>query len=73
MYATLCALCISILYCCRIHGHLTATYESGSTRQFLYGRTDTIRGASLEALDFCKAMLNSATIVWHPLLHMFIN
>ena len=61
------------MYCYRIHGHLTATYESGSTRQFLYGRTDTIRGASLEALDFCKAMLDSATTVWHPLVHITNN
>ena len=46
-----------------MYGHLTATYESGSTRQFLYGRTDTIRSASIEALAFCKAMLDAAATV----------
>lgn len=46
-----------------MYGYLTATYESGSTRQFLYGRTDTIRSASLEALAFCKAMLDAAVTV----------
>ena len=55
----LCASCI--VY--RMYGHLTATYESGSTRQFIYGRTDTIRGASVEALAFCKTMLDAAATV----------
>ena len=54
---------ICIMHCYRMYGHLTATYESASTRRFLYGRTDTIRGASLEALAFCKAMQDpSATV-----------
>lgn len=48
----------------RMYGHLTATYESGSTRKFLYGRTDTIRASSLETLAFCETVLNPATNVW---------
>ena len=41
-----------------MYGHLTATYESGTTRLFLHGRTDTIRAASIESLAFCKTMLD---------------
>ena len=46
-----------------MYGHLTATYESGSTRLFLYGRTDTIRASSIESLAFCKAMVDPNTNV----------
>ncbi|CAH1271472.1 CRAT [Branchiostoma lanceolatum] len=37
-----------------------ATYESGSTRMFHLGRTDTIRSASVESLKFCQAMQDSS-------------
>ncbi|XP_072038688.1 choline O-acetyltransferase-like [Amphiura filiformis] len=40
----------------RIYGHLTATYESASTRRFQEGRVDNIRAASVEALEFARAM-----------------
>ena len=40
----------------RMYGHLAATYESAATRQFLLGRTDTIRACSVESLSFCKAV-----------------
>lgn len=43
----------------RLHKQLGATYESASTRKFLHGRTETIRSASVEALDFCKRMLDN--------------
>ncbi|XP_067140741.1 carnitine O-acetyltransferase-like isoform X2 [Centruroides vittatus] len=42
----------------RLHKQLGATYESASTRKFLHGRTETIRSASVEALDFCLRMLD---------------
>ena len=48
---------------CRIYGYLAATYESATTRQFLFGRTDTIRACSVESLSFCEAMLDPATTV----------
>jgi len=48
-----------------MYGHLTATYESAATRQFLLGRTDTIRASSLESLAFCKAMSDPAATVSH--------
>ncbi|XP_064457422.1 carnitine O-acetyltransferase-like [Ornithodoros turicata] len=42
----------------RVHGRVTATYESGSTRRFLHGRTEAIRSASYESSLFCKSFLN---------------
>jgi carnitine O-acetyltransferase len=38
----------------RLHGKWTATYETASTRQFLYGRTDCIRTCSMDAVNFVK-------------------
>lgn len=52
----------------RMYGHLTATYESSSTRLFLHGRTDTIRAASVESLAFCKAVLDPNTSVSYTLI-----
>ena len=53
-----------------MYGCLTSTYESGFTRLFLYGRTDTIRASSIESLAFCKAMLDpSVTVRSHEKLH----
>ncbi|XP_046865290.1 choline O-acetyltransferase [Drosophila willistoni] len=40
----------------KLYGHLVATYESASTRRFLHGRVDCIRAASMEALEWSKAM-----------------
>ncbi|XP_065916864.1 carnitine O-acetyltransferase-like isoform X2 [Dysidea avara] len=42
----------------QMYGRLASTYESGYTRLFFYGRTDTIRASSIESLAFCKAMLD---------------
>ncbi|KAJ1649399.1 hypothetical protein IWQ61_009505, partial [Dispira simplex] len=44
----------------RLHGKLVATYETGSTRQYLHGRTETIRTATQEILSFVQAMSNPA-------------
>nr|CAD7586456.1 unnamed protein product [Timema genevievae] len=40
----------------KLYRHLTATYESASTRRFLLGRVDCIRSATEEALDWVVAM-----------------
>ncbi|KAG8199407.1 hypothetical protein JTE90_000275 [Oedothorax gibbosus] len=45
----------------KIHNQITATYESGSSRKFLHGRTEIIRSASMEGLDFCKEMTDKAS------------
>lgn len=47
----------------RLFNHLTATYESASTRQFYKGRTDTIRSSTNAALTFVKTMVNPASTV----------
>ena len=41
----------------RVQGEAGATYESGATRQYLHGRTETIRSCSLESGQFCRAVL----------------
>ena len=40
----------------RMYNHPTAAYESGATRWFKYGRTDTIRSTTNAALTFVKTM-----------------
>ncbi|VVC41984.1 Hypothetical protein CINCED_3A025026 [Cinara cedri] len=44
----------------KLHGKLVATYESASTRRFRLGRVDCIRAATTEALEWAKAMNQSA-------------
>jgi carnitine O-acetyltransferase len=39
----------------RLNGKFVSTYESANTKQFLCGRTETIRSASPEAAAFCRA------------------
>eukprot|EP00668_Euglena_longa_P046549 GGOE01062234.1.p1 GENE.GGOE01062234.1~~GGOE01062234.1.p1 ORF type:complete len:720 (+),score=178.70 GGOE01062234.1:33-2162(+) len=39
----------------KMFGRPVATYEAASTRQFLHGRTETVRSCTQESLDFCKA------------------
>ncbi|CAL1270555.1 unnamed protein product [Larinioides sclopetarius] len=46
----------------KIHNQIAATYESASSRKFLNGRTETIRSASMEALDFCKQMVDKSSV-----------
>lgn len=40
----------------RLHDKWTATYETGSTRAFYHGRTDTIRTCSTDVVDFLQKM-----------------
>jgi carnitine O-acetyltransferase len=42
----------------RLHNTFVATYETGQTRQFHNGRTDTVRPCSIESAEFCKLMLS---------------
>ncbi|KAF9572423.1 hypothetical protein EC968_009901 [Mortierella alpina] len=46
---------IQLAYYKQIH-EPCATYETGSTRQFRHGRTETTRTLSNESVAFCKAM-----------------
>ncbi|XP_023223789.1 choline O-acetyltransferase-like [Centruroides sculpturatus] len=50
-------LCLQLTYF-RMHGKMTATYESASLRKFRFGCVDNIRASSQEALDFSKSMLD---------------
>eukprot|EP01121_Diplochlamys_sp_Union-15-3_P016098 TRINITY_DN5417_c0_g1_i1.p1 TRINITY_DN5417_c0_g1~~TRINITY_DN5417_c0_g1_i1.p1 ORF type:complete len:515 (+),score=95.52 TRINITY_DN5417_c0_g1_i1:281-1825(+) len=43
----------------RVHGKLTATYETGHTRAFYHGRTDVVRVCSSEGLEWVKAMCDT--------------
>lgn len=40
----------------KLEGVLAPTYESAQTRKFKLGRTEVIRSATAEALEWCKAM-----------------
>lgn len=40
----------------RLHGEPACTYETGHTRAFYHGRTETIRACSSESVAFCEAM-----------------
>ena len=51
-----CVKCWCVL--CRLHGHPAAHYESGSTRKFAFGRTDTIRSCLPEVVHLADAHLN---------------
>jgi len=44
----------------RLHNTFVATYETGQTRQFNNGRTDTVRPCSVESAEFCRVMLDPA-------------
>nr|AWJ68269.1 putative choline acetyltransferase [Hirudo verbana] len=46
----------------KIHGRLVSTYESASIRRFRQGRVDNIRANSMEALEWCKAMMEGDKI-----------
>jgi len=43
----------------RLHGIPVATYESGGTRVYKEGRTETIRSCSQESFDFTTKMMNT--------------
>lgn len=40
----------------RLHGECAPVYETSSTRQYLHGRTETVRSLTSEAVDFVTTM-----------------
>lgn len=42
----------------RLHGRSGCGYETAMTRKFYHGRTETMRPCTLEAQNWCKAMLD---------------
>ncbi|KAI7857673.1 acyltransferase ChoActase/COT/CPT [Circinella umbellata] len=43
----------------RLHNKVVPTYETGSTRKYLHGRTDTIRTCSVESKAFVEGWCNN--------------
>ncbi|XP_077978739.1 peroxisomal carnitine O-octanoyltransferase-like [Glandiceps talaboti] len=42
----------------KLHRKPAPTYETGTTRQFYHGRTETVRSCTVESLDWCKSVLD---------------
>ncbi|KAJ2591269.1 hypothetical protein H4R99_006815 [Coemansia sp. RSA 1722] len=45
----------------RVHKCFVSVYETASTRQFLHGRTETVRSLSSESADFMQVMCDRAS------------
>ncbi|KAJ2003289.1 hypothetical protein GGI04_003021 [Coemansia thaxteri] len=45
----------------RTHGKFASVYETASTRQFLHGRTETVRSLTAESADFMRIMNDKAS------------
>ncbi len=46
------------LACFKLMGTCVATYESAGMKRFAWGRTETCRSASVESMEFVRAMEN---------------
>nr|XP_056713390.1 peroxisomal carnitine O-octanoyltransferase [Euleptes europaea] len=42
----------------KLHGHPASCYETAMTRRFYHGRTETMRPCTMEAVEWCKSMLD---------------
>ncbi|XP_054847192.1 peroxisomal carnitine O-octanoyltransferase [Eublepharis macularius] len=42
----------------KLHGHPASCYETAMTRRFYHGRTETMRPCTVEAVEWCKSMLD---------------
>uniref|UniRef100_A0A8C0J1V5 Peroxisomal carnitine O-octanoyltransferase n=1 Tax=Chelonoidis abingdonii TaxID=106734 RepID=A0A8C0J1V5_CHEAB len=42
----------------KLHGHPGCCYETATTRRFYHGRTETMRPCTVEAVEWCKSMLD---------------
>ncbi|XP_039913931.1 peroxisomal carnitine O-octanoyltransferase [Hirundo rustica] len=42
----------------KCHGHPGCCYETAMTRRFYHGRTETVRPCTVEAVEWCKSMLD---------------
>ncbi|KAJ2307618.1 hypothetical protein IWW55_000877 [Coemansia sp. RSA 2706] len=47
----------------RMHGEFAPVYETASTRQFLHGRTETVRSLTSEGAEFMRAMCDPTSTV----------
>ncbi|XP_061441604.1 peroxisomal carnitine O-octanoyltransferase isoform X2 [Rhineura floridana] len=44
----------------KLNGHPGCCYETATTRRFYHGRTETMRPCTMEAVEWCKSMLDPA-------------
>ncbi|XP_069815587.1 peroxisomal carnitine O-octanoyltransferase [Dendropsophus ebraccatus] len=44
----------------KLHGRPGCCYETATTRMFYHGRTETMRPCTMEAVDWCRSMLDPA-------------
>ncbi|KFO74815.1 Peroxisomal carnitine O-octanoyltransferase [Cuculus canorus] len=49
------------------HGRPGCCYETAMTRRFYHGRTETIRSCTVEAVEWCKSMLDPSDSNYHRL------
>ena len=42
----------------QLHNKPAPTYETATTRSFYHGRTETVRSCTVEAIEWCKNMVN---------------
>ncbi|XP_067863035.1 peroxisomal carnitine O-octanoyltransferase isoform X6 [Heptranchias perlo] len=47
----------------RFHGRPGCCYETATTRRFYHGRTETMRPCTVEAVEWCRAMLDPAASI----------
>ncbi|XP_077124371.1 peroxisomal carnitine O-octanoyltransferase isoform X2 [Ranitomeya variabilis] len=45
----------------KLHGRPGSCYETATTRMFYHGRTETMRPCTVEAVDWCRSMLDPAS------------
>jgi hypothetical protein len=53
----------------RLHKELTATYETGHTRLFYHGRTETIKALTTDSVAFVQGMDDPTLDVRIPTMH----
>jgi len=54
----------------RTYGTVGATYESGATRRFRHGRTETCRSVSIESVDFVSNFDKQGVSVSAPFIRL---
>ncbi|NXI63064.1 OCTC octanoyltransferase, partial [Anseranas semipalmata] len=56
----------------KCHGRPGCCYETAMTRRFYHGRTETIRSCTMEAVEWCKSMLDPSASTYERLQLMHI-
>ncbi|XP_064300756.1 peroxisomal carnitine O-octanoyltransferase [Phalacrocorax carbo] len=51
----------------KCHGRPGCCYETATTRRFYHGRTETIRSCTMEAVEWCKSMLDPSESTYRRL------